>query len=299
MGLIYKIIIILAQLSKTICPFLALLYMICWGFLIGNPELFAKWDYFIGFFPEFLDDKFQLQYDIDGKDVTMGYVLAALFSLIAMFFLNQLQNFIEFNLLLHREKVVEDKKERLKIQKLATKMKQKKEEFVNLETFWGVLGFEIIKNEIYSKNIDNENLLAQYLKIIKSKLINKYPNINIVKDCLYIVLSDFDTFKEFIRDIVELFKPLKEISAKKGIEYSYFLSFFSAQDIEQDEKAFLILKKINNLKMQNKIVVSKDIRNFCYRRNIFKFFELGSSLLFAQGEDDNDITIELYQIIGL
>lgn len=299
MGLVYKAIIILAQLAKTFCPFLALIYMICWGFLIGNPELFDKWDAFLNPFPNFLNDIFQIQYDIDGRDIDMGYVLAAAFTFISMFILNQFQNFVEYTLLIHREKVVEETKERLKVQKVIAQMEEKKEEFVQLKTFWGMLEIEVSKNEIYDDKINNSELLMQYLKTLESKLKDKYPNMKLVKNRICVQLNSFEMFKNYICDTVELLKLLREISDKKAYKFSYILSFFSSQNEQQNKKAFSILNKINNLKMKNKVIVTKDIRNFCFKKNVFEFIAIGSSLLFAQGQNDEDITIELHQIKSL
>ena len=299
MGLILKTLIIIAQFGKTLCPFLALLYMICWGFLIGNPELFEQWNSYLGAFPDFLNEKFQFQSDIDGRDIDMGYVLAAAFSFVLMFILNQLQNFVEYRLLLYREQVVEKTKEELKIKKIVEQMEEKKDEFVVLKSFWGLLEVEITKNDIYDNNLNLEEVKEQYIKTIFAKLKDNYPNLKILQGKLCLVLTDFLMFKNSIKDIVKLIKLLKEIALKKGLRLDYMLSYFATDNQEQNKKAFVTLNKINNLKMKNKVVVSKDIRNFCFKKNTFKFNALGSSLLFAQGADDEDIEIELHQVISL
>ena len=229
----------------------------------------------------------------------MGYVLAAAFSFVLMFILNQLQNFVEYRLLLYREQVVEKTKEELKIKKIVEQMEEKKEEFVVLKSFWGLLEVEITKNDIYDNNLNLEEVKEQYIKTIFAKLKDHYPNLKISQGKLCLVLTDFLMFKNSIKDIVKLIKLLKEIALKKGLRLDYMLSYFATDNQEQNKKAFVTLNKINNLKMKNKVVVSKDIRNFCFKKNTFKFNALGSSLLFAQGADDEDIEIELHQVISL
>ncbi len=299
MGLVLKAIIIIAQLGKALCPFLALVYMICWGFLIGNPELFDLWNSYLGAFPDFLNDKFQFQQDIDGRDIDMGYVLAAAFSFVLMFILNLVQNFVEFRLILFREQVVEKTKEELKIKKIVAQMEEKKDEFVDLKSFWALLDIEISKNDIYDNNLNLDEVKEQYIKTIFAKLKDNYPNMKIAQGKLHIVLADFQSFKNSVKDIVKLTKLLKEIALKKGLRFDYLLSYFSSGNQEQNKKAFATLNKINNLKMKNKVIVSKDIKNFCFKKNTFKFNDLGASLLFAQTPDDEDIEIELNQIISL
>ena len=295
MGLVLKLIVLFAQFIKTMCPFLAFIYMLCWGFLLGNPELFAKWDAFLGFFPNFLNDTFNMKYDIDGQDVEMGYVLAAASSFVLMFFMNMLENFVEFRLLLHREQVIEQTKEQLKIQKIVSQMEEKKEEFVLLTSFYGLLEIEVFKNDIYNNEIDIKKIQNHYLNIIYTKLHEKYET-KITDGKIYFYANKFELFKQSIKELSELFKILKEILNKKGVTFDFMLTYFSSGDNEQNKKAFSILRKINALKIKNKIVVSKDIRGFCYKKNIFKFLSLGNSLLLADNKEDKDMIIELYQV---
>ena len=281
MGLVYKILIIFAQYAKTLCPFMAFFYMLCWGFLLGNPDLFAKWDAYLGFFPSFLNDIFQFKYDIDGQEVEMGYVLAAGFSFVLMLLMSMLENFIEFHLLLHREQKIEQTKEQLKIQKIVSQMQEKREEFVQLSSFYGLLEVEIFKSDIYNNEIDIEKIKSHYLDIICKKMREKYE-VKTANGKIYFSADKFDLFKQSVKELSELFKILRDVLHQKGVSFDYILTYFSSGDSEQNKKAFSILKKINSLKIKNKIVVSKDIRGYCFKKNIFKFLSLGNSMLLSE-----------------
>lgn len=296
MGLVYRILIAVAQILKPICPILALIYMICWGFLIGNPEMFAKWNPIFGAFPDLLNDIFQFQSDIDGQDIDMGYVLGAAFLFVFMFSLIQLQNFLEYRLILFREQVVERVKENLKIQKVISQMEDKVEEFVKLNQFWGLLELEIDKSDIYDLNVDIEKIKLQCNNTMIKKLQERYSEIKSTKNKIYFHFSTFEEFQNSIVDIVKLARILKDVVAKKGFSLNFILSYFSSSNPEQNKMAFSTLEKINNLKMRNKVVVSKDIRNFCFKKNLYDFLSLGESLLFAQNSNEQDVSIDLYQL---
>lgn len=291
-----NIIIGLCIFWKAICPFLGFLYLFAWLTMVFEDPIFYTLDAVLGWLPSHIDALFLHQTDIFGMNVPMGYIYSAILIIISIYATMKIQIYASDSVMLQENeaKVVEIKKQ----DKIAKKEYKIKDETYKLTHFFGVLELKLEYFSDYNKQKDKlETLKKEYLKMILNKLSSKYQDMEFeLTDELFIISKDFLNFDPLLSDIAKLFKIFVQIDKEKSIQTTLLLSFSCGNENNNSDFIRKILKKVNQLKYINKIIViDKFIDKYkATKSKNYDFISLGLSKL--EMDNFNDIDVDLYYL---
>lgn len=297
MGIIFNIIIFILRTIALIAPFIALVYIVTWGIQLSGLEIFNLIDKFLGTLPNHINATYYVAAECFGQETPMGYVYSALLFIILVFISNILIRFFEFQLRLHICKTEATNQHKNKAKKVIRRIKKHIEDFVKLDTFYGLFELKLSHSDFFEKEQEVAKLNAEYSKIIVNKLKDKYPKIQfIATDKIFMIIKDEKSFVQVIEDLRTLFQVFYNINKQKDIETSLLLSFWSTDKTHNPKDALKLLLKINALNFKSKVVITSDIYHYTKNKDYFDYIPLGASKFFNAYGDNQDVDIELFYL---
>lgn len=299
MGL--NILLITLNCLKFATPFLAATYLVMWIFQIYYPALFKVFDVILGIFPNLINKIFYVVADIGGVEVPMGYVYAALSTIIftlictkAIVRVEKLKK-IQDNLEIQRRLAAKREIEKRKEQETISRIHQR-------EMFFGLFEFDLEYFNVYNKDpADLVKLQKEYSKIMTEKLQTKYKRVTFVpSNKIFFFSSDFAFFSNLTKDILRLSKIFLRTDSENNIKTNILFSYWADSKNANKKTVAQILSKINKLKHFNKIIISSGIYFKLQEYNTkpwFEIFPLGASKIFNALGNNIDMNIDLYAII--
>ena len=282
-----------------IAPIIATLDMICWTLQFSNEDAFYNLDAYLGALPNFMDNIFPSVVEIQGSDVTMGYVYTA--GLLVALTIAAMQ--YEKRLV----KTEEDKKEekiKVKTEEIFTITEVPTEEpripLEKVNHFYGLLELKLEYFNPVNKSVDDlDKLKKEYLRMIVEKLKNKFEQVKFsVSDKIFLYSDEFSVFNGLSDDLVTLYKIFYDLDYDKGIKTDLLLSFWTDVKKVDMKKGLNVLTRINNLQYWNKVVVS-DVFSFKYDEETEKIYDLiplGPSRLDMEDENGRDIEMDMFYL---
>lgn len=303
MGKSLNLLIYFLAFWKYYSLILSALYMLAWVFLIYKPEVFYYFNFFLNFFPDLFDKYYYQMSDINGIEVSMGYVYSAFVAIsttvVSSSFLKKL---------IKIKKIKENQEAERKVNNAFNAQRkkqeqQKKEKIENIQkisNFYGLFDLKLKYQTEYEKNPqDLMDLKKEYAGLTFEKIKKKYPNVKfIVSDKIFLVVDSFEIFPSLISDLCNIFKIFKEVDIQKQIETDLLLAFWNEDFAINSKIAIKVLSKINQLNYLNKVVISDKIVDKIKMElgECFNFVPLGTSKIDYDGNFQKGLNVDLYYI---
>lgn len=275
-------------------PVLSALYLAVWVIQIFNNPLFLKFNLFFGFFPNLIDKLLFVQVDLNGADVSMGYVYAAIVMILTTFLAAK----VEGNLIdSYIENERREKESKIRKRTFAQRQSGSSGEHDGI-FFFGLLEmkFECL-NGFDKSGRDLEKLKKEYSKMLIKKLKEKYPDIQfVVSNKIFIISNEFSVFDPFLSDVVKFFRIFQELNIEKCIGSNLLLSFDCGDCNSNPKYIYRFLSKINDLGYSNKVVLlSTFVKKYKY---VLTKKYITTPLGLAKIETDNqrEVDVELYYL---
>jgi len=237
-------------------PAVAALYLLLWLVQVFNVSLFKKLNILFGLIPGFIDKIIPITADLNGMDVTMGYVYFATVMILSTIAAIKLENHIIDNYNEKEQKISEGNLRRRKLNQ-KQKMGEKKYATEPSSYFFGLLElkFEFL-NDINQPYEQLEKLKKEYTKLLVNKLKEKYSDVQfVISSKVFIVSKEFSLFDPILCDIIRFFGVFQEVNNEKYISSTLLLSFDSGDAASNPKYIYRFLSKINDLDHKNKVIV--------------------------------------------
>ena len=181
MGKFLSIALKLLKIWITISPFLAVAYLIIWLIQIFNQDLFIDFDAIFGLLPLIVDTFIYVPVDINGSEITMGYVYSAGITIFTCAVALQLEKKLDKLKKIKENQAFEKKVAKIEQKKIKNEEKEKEKQEKELKKIDFYCGLFELNLEYYNpvnKTLEDlDKLKKEYTKMISDKLKEKYTTL--------------------------------------------------------------------------------------------------------------------------
>lgn len=278
-------------------PLLAFLYLLIWVIQFFPYDWFDNLDAIFGLFPNILNALFFSELQLYGVKATMGYIYAAVVLVLSFVIVQKIEKkLIDLKVLLAEKQTEKNIKNQRKLKQEI--IKREKPSIPNITQFYGLCDIKVEHQiEDHNQSTDLNRLRLEYLKMLKKKLENIYPNMQfILQEKLFIVSEDFKNFDSLLKSIVQLFEIFQKLNNDKSIETKLLISFDAGNKNTNTQYVMKLLARINSLRNFNKIIALEKFAQR-YEANIKKGYSvIPSGVVKIFMEDLNDMDVEIYNL---
>ena len=292
-----NLIIYCCMFWKAFCPFLGFAYLVGWLTMVFEDPVHFLINDVIGFLPNLIDKLFPHQTDIFGGEYLMGYIYSAALVIISMYAVFRFQIYVT-----DCKMIRENEAKKIEIKKVKRTNKQVKkmqnDTTYKYTHFFGLLELNLEYLDDFNKSKEDLiKLRNEYLKMLASKLKEKYPNVKFeLSDKVFMISDDFIIFDPFLLDISKLHKIFVELDNQKAIKTELILSFGCGNEKNNEQYIKRVLEKVNCLKYVNKVIAINDFyaKYKAIKARQFSFISLGLSKL--EMDESKDVDVDLYYL---
>jgi len=295
-----KALLFFLKILKGILPFAAFACLVTWTLQFTDAIMYKRLNKLIGLIPDTINKYIPITSDINGVDVTMGYIYFAIALLVVFVIVAKIQKILlKF---LPPEPTMQNMDfSMINIPKTSTPIATKKEKVMLNTVLSGLIELNFIPDKTTINTplmIDLNQLKYQCSEMIALKLEEKYPDAKFTKtDTIFFSTENYKQMNEILDDIKKLYDIVLKINQKNLIHSEINVSFHFANKFQNVKTIYNILNKINALNNSNAFVLTENssILYSTLKKQSFSFAPIGNWELEHAGQANETISMELFK----
>lgn len=295
-----KILLFFLKCTKGILPIGAFACLVAWTLQFTNAIAYRQINKLIGAIPEIINKYIPVTSDINGTDVTMGYIYFALVLLALMVVISKIQKVL-LRYVPQETNFSKMDFSTINIPQPTPTMPTKKDKVMLNTVLYGLIEINFSPNISSSSKMitfDLNQLKYQCTNMIADKLETKYPDIKFTKtDTIFFSTENYSQFNDILNDIKKLYGIVLNINKKNSINSDITASFHFTNKSQSIKTAYNILNKINKLNNHNCFIATENasILHSTIKNKSFNFIPIGKWELRNAGIANENISIDLYK----